>query len=94
MTGHGGGAHVEPILIIGSELLPVVGLHQVHPLWNLHLARPEKNLLRRIESLQELHYNKIWENLRTVNSLLEEGGKGHSELLLANILNRNGRHLL
>ena len=42
MTGHGGGAHVEPILIIGSELLPVVGLHQVHPLWNLHLARPDK----------------------------------------------------
>ena len=41
VTGHGGGADVEPILIVGSELLPVVGLHQVHPLGNLHLARPK-----------------------------------------------------
>ena len=53
VAGHGGSADVEPILVIGGKLLPrktrllkskkeqpVVGLHQVDPLWHLHLTRP------------------------------------------------------
>ena len=63
VTGHGGGADVEPILIIGSQLLPVVGLHQVHPLGNLHLARPKKKIVMKDRKFARALQKKITENL-------------------------------
>ena len=55
MPGHGGGAHVEPVLVVGSQLLPVVGLDEVHPLGHLHLARPgEGRVIRLLEELDAL----------------------------------------
>merc|ERR1719418_296166 len=39
VAGHGRSTDIEPVLVIGGKLLPVVGLHKVNPLWDLHLAR-------------------------------------------------------
>ena len=38
MSGNGGASDVVPVLVIGSEFLAHVGLDEVHPLGNLHLA--------------------------------------------------------
>ena len=38
MSGDGGASDVEPVLVIGGELLADVGLDEVDPLGHLHLA--------------------------------------------------------
>ena len=40
VAGHGGGAHVEPVLVVGRQLLELGQLHDVHPIRHLHLTRP------------------------------------------------------
>ena len=82
------------------ENQPVVGLHKVNPLWHLHLARPDKVAhgelvksglkdLCSIEPLWPTIKKRNAEDQQTerINLLLEEGCKGHGELLLADILN-------
>ena len=38
VTGNAGGPGVEPVLVVGSQLLGDGGLHQVNPLGNRHLS--------------------------------------------------------
>ena len=75
------------------EIPPVVGLDEVNPLWDLHLARPEDVVIHSLWGHEAMIVLFIGRKIM-VYLLLEEGCKGHGELLLANILNGNRRHLL
>ena len=41
VPGNGGAPGEVPVLVVGGELLSHVRLDEVHPLGELHLARPE-----------------------------------------------------
>lgn len=42
VTEDGGTPDVEPVRVVGSQLLETTGLHQIHVFWHLDLARPGK----------------------------------------------------